>query len=237
MSYKRPSALASRPDSALFTSWMAGIGFALAAVPDRHADIEPTLVAASEVGMEGDFRVLGLLTTWIGIHHARIHAARLVTQLESHPSARMRAYWAAISFWLVKDRRLSRLQAGYEGPALPLLEVGNEFQLARRGEDPRFVGSALLVPAGALRDRHADVLTASALIRWHTGYRNRVLLGPTWRALLWTLLEQQPELSAAEAARQTRCAFATAWEVVQDFRLLADGEVQTIASDMLPESG
>ena len=63
------------------------------------------------------------------------------------------------------------------------------------------------------------------LVRRHAGYRNWVLMGPTWRADVWTVLEATPDVSVAEAARRARCSFATAWQVVQDFRLL-HGTVQ-----------
>jgi molybdenum-dependent DNA-binding transcriptional regulator ModE len=45
-------------------------------------------------------------------------------------------------------------------------------------------------------------------------------MGANWRADVWTVLEQAPNLSAAEAARRAGCSFATAWQVVQDFALL-----------------
>ena len=41
-----------------------------------------------------------------------------------------------------------------------LLPTGNEFQIKRRGEDPRFVATKLRVPSGSLCDRAADVLAA-----------------------------------------------------------------------------
>lgn len=129
-----------------------------------------------------DLRVLAVLTTWIGVHHARIHADRLVRGVRTHDSPRIRAYWAAVALWLAKDRRLARLTQPPDAPALPLLPVGTDFQIARRGEDERFAGSPLRVPAGTLRDRTADVLAPEVLVRRHPGYRHRVLLGPTWRA-------------------------------------------------------
>ena len=46
------------------------------------------------------------------------------------------------------------------------------------GEDERFAGSALRVPAGMLRDRAADVLSPTRLAAVHRGYFNRVRLGP-----------------------------------------------------------
>jgi len=41
------------------------------------------------------------------------------------------------------------------------------FQLKRHGEDPRFAGSALRVPANVLRDRAADVDPPAELARHH----------------------------------------------------------------------
>jgi hypothetical protein len=76
------------------------------------------------------------------------------------------------------------------------------------------------VPRGTLRDRPEDVLSPEVLVRRHAGYRNRVLLGPSFRADVWTVLERAPDLSVADVARRASCSFATAWQVVRDFRLL-----------------
>lgn len=79
------------------------------------------------------------------------------------------------------------------------------------------------MPAGVLRDRPADVLQPEALARLHRGYHNRVVFGPGWRADLWTVLEREPELSTAAAARRVGCGFATAWQVARDFRVVHAG--------------
>ena len=173
---------------------------------------------------DGDLRVLSVLTTWLGVHHAHVNADRLVRLAAAETSERVHAYWAAIASWLAKDRRFARLNTAYGGPRVDLLPVGTDFQLKRRGEDPRFVGSKLKAPAGTLRDRDDDVLSPEALARRHAGYRNRLLMGPTWRADVWTVLERAPELSVAEVARRASCSFATAWQVVQDFKLLRSVE-------------
>jgi len=225
MAFSRPSALLERPDDDALTRDMAGIGMNFAAEPNVDAPIEETLVHASSLGMDdGDLRVLSVLTTWLGVHAPHINADRLVRYASEHPSLRVRAYWAAIARWLAKDRRFARLAKLHDGPALDLLPVGTEFQIARRGEDERFAGSALRVPAGTLRDRDIDVLSPESLVRRHAGYRNRVRMGPTWRADVWTVLERAPELSVAEAARRAGCSFAAAWQVVQDFTLLHASE-------------
>jgi len=200
---------------------MAGIGMNFAADAVPGANIEDTLIFASELGMlEGDLRVLGILVQWLETHQDHINADRMVRVVREHAEARLRAFWAAVGAWLGKDRRFARLEKFYQGEAVPLLQVGNEFQISRRGEDSRFAGTSIIVPAGTLRQRTADVLSPAALARKHPGYRNRVLMGPTWRADVWTALEANPELSAAAAARRAYCAFATAWQVKRDFDLL-----------------
>jgi hypothetical protein len=197
---------------------MVGIGMTFAAEPRVDADIESTLLHASELGMvEGDLRVLSLLTTWMGVHHARLNADRLVRLVGENPAPRVRAYWSAVAVWFGKDRRLARLVKAYSEAPFDLLPTGNAFQLARRGADERFTGSKLRIPRGPLRDRPDDVLTPEALVRRHAGYRNRVLMGPTWRADVWTVLEREPELAVAEAARRASCSFAIAWQTAQDF--------------------
>ncbi len=221
MPYSRPIGLDARPGPSELTARMAGIGLNFAVEPERDGDIELTLVHASEVGMQDDdLRVLSVLTTWLGVHHRSVNADRLFRAVKDHESRRVRAYWSAIASWLRADRRFARLERLRKRARIDLASSGSGFQLARRGEDERFVGSALRVPAGVLRDRRADVLSPSRLAALHRGYRNRVRMGPSWRADVWTVLESQPGLSVADAARRVRCSFAVAWEVARDFAVL-----------------
>lgn len=221
MAFRRAIQPPPRPAPEVLTGQMVGIGMNFASQPIRDANIEDTLLHGSEVGMiEDDLRVLGVLVQWLEAHHGYVNADRLVRVVPGHPSPRVRAFWAAIARWLDKDRRLARLASAYHGPRIDLLEVGTAFHVERRGEDDRFARSPLVVPAETLRARAADVLTPSELVRQHAGYRNRVLMGPSWRADVWTLLEARPDTTVAEAARRAYCAFSTAWQTKQDFDLL-----------------
>ncbi len=209
------------PAAEMLTARMVGIGMNFAAVPDHDADLELTLLHASQVGMnDGDLRVLSVLTTWLGVHHHYVNIARLVVEARVNSSQRVLAYWAAIASRVVGEQRRAKLRRLYAGPRVALLPVGTKFQIRRRGEDPRFIDSPLLVPAGTLRDRPGDVLAPEVLARRHTGYRNRVLFGPTSRAEAWTLLERSPNQAVAEVAARADCSITTARLVARDFKFL-----------------
>lgn len=77
------------------------------------------------------------------------------------------------------------------------------------------------MPTGILRDRPADVLTPVELARVHRTYLRRILLGPSYRADMWAVLDGDASLSASELARRTYGSFATAWHVLQDWQVLA----------------
>lgn len=230
MAFNRVLMPGPRPGTSSLTADMVGIGMNFAANANAEANIEDTLLYASELGMdEGDLRVLTVLTTWFGIHHSHVNADRLVRLVAEHSSKRVQAYWAAVATWRAKDRRFARLASNHRSPTMDLLPVGTEFQITRRGEDERFSGTGLRVPAGTLRDRKTDVLSPEALVRQHPGYRNRVRMGPSWRADVWTILERDLDLSVADVARLAYCSFATAWQVVQDFSLLRLADAQLLA--------
>ena len=203
------------------TSALVGIGMLFAAEGLSSPNIEDTLLAASAEGMEkDDLRVLAMLTTWLEVHSHWINVDRLTRLVAAHPGERVRAFWAAVGHWFSKDRRFARLIQCYQGSPVELLATGTEFHLRRAGEDPRFAGSALRVPAGVLRDRKEDVLSPTELARQHGTYRRRILLGSSYRADMWAALDRDPGLTAAELARRTYGSFATAWQVKQDWALL-----------------
>jgi len=222
MAYKRLVAPPKLLHGDALTAAMVGIGMNFAAEPAPEPNIEDTLLAASVEGMDADdLRVLAVLVTWLGVHHPWINADRLVRATKALESTRGRAFWAAIGDWLERDRRLGRLTKLHPGKPIELLRTGTAVQIRRRGEDLRFQGTTLRVPAGVLRDRAADVLTPEHLARRHLGYRYRVLIGPSYRADMWAALEREPSLTPTELARRTYGSFATAWQVKQDWELLA----------------
>ncbi|MCA9643254.1 MAG: hypothetical protein KC492_21295, partial [Myxococcales bacterium] len=232
MAYERPRALGEPPEVRVIERRLCGLGMLLGQRPDPEAMIEPTLVHGVRLALDGwDMRALGVLVVWLEVHHARVHVPWLLRCVrEQHPpaSAPELALWSALGQWLERqDRRFVALARLYDGPRLDVLPGTSATLLARRGEDPRFEATLARIPEGTLRRRLDDVLSPEDLASLHPGYRNRVIMGASWRAVLWTLLERQPSLSAAALAREARCAFATAWQVRRDFLLIhASAEAQ-----------
>lgn len=228
MSYSRNVLPAKQPGLGDLAGMLTGIGFRLSAVASADANIEDALYFASQAGMDqDDLRVLAMLVTWLECHYPRVNADRMIRLIAADVSPRVRAFWAAVGCWLVRDRRFARMKALHTGPRIPLLRASGGFLLTRSGEDPRFDGTPLIVPAGTLRSRLSDVLTAEELTSSHRAYRWRVMVGPTYRADMLAYLEQTPALTAAELARRTYGSFATAFGVKRDWELLRRGAEST----------
>ena len=220
MTYRRVVAPSELPQGEALTGAMIGIGMNFSGAEAKEPNIEDVLLAASVDGMErDDLRVLSVLVTWLGVH-TFVNADRLVRAVQTLHAPRVLCFWAAMGHWLRRDRRLARLANVYDGPRQDLLRSGSRFHIRRKGEDKRFIDGPLCVPNGVLRDRPADVLSASELAGRHRTYRFRVLMGPSYRADMWAELEQEPMLSAYELARRTYGSFATAWQVKRDRALL-----------------
>jgi hypothetical protein len=218
LAHSRAIAPVQAPSGDALTADLVGIGLLVGGEGSRDPNIEDTLLFASVEGMErDDLRVLAVLDTWFGLHAAHVNADRLTRLVALQASKRVRAFWSALAHWRGNDRRFARLARAYRGPRLDLLSTGTDFQLARHGEDPRFTGSKLRVPANVLRDRPADVLQPAELARTHAAYRWRLVIGPSYRADMWAALERKPDLSAAALARATYGSFASAWHARRDF--------------------
>ena len=229
MAFSRAIAAPATPSHDDLTAALIGVGFLLAGEGTPAPNIEDTLLWASVEGMKGDFRVLSILATWLGVHSRYVNADRLTRIVKLQASQEVRALWSGLAHWQGKDSRWKRLGEIYEGPRVAPLPEGANFQIRRHGEDPRFAGTPLRVPANFLRDRVRDVLTPSELAARHFVYAARVQMGPTYRADMWAALKAEPTLSAAELARRAYGSFATAWSTRRDFAILAKGSANIAA--------
>lgn len=201
------------------TSDLVGIGFRLAAPPPTlEPNLEDTLVAASIEGIvRDDFRVLALLVDWIGIHVERINVDRITKLVAALPHKKVKAFWAGIAHWQSTDPRMKKLLRVHPKQRVDLYADGGDFLIQRSGEDERFVGSPIRVAAKTLRHRPSDIMSPTELSKIHSAYRWRVVIGPTYRADMWALLEKDPHLKAAEIAIRSYGSWPTAWSVKRDW--------------------
>ena len=137
--FRRDAAARELLEGDTLTRAMVGIGMGFAAEAQPDANIEDTILAASEEGIErDDMRVLGVLVDWLDIHATWINADRLCRLVLASGSPRIAAFWSAFAQRHRTDRRFSRLLALVADARCDLLRVGADFQVHRRGEDPRF---------------------------------------------------------------------------------------------------
>lgn len=221
MSFKRQFLPSSFPKGDELTSNMYSIGmrFAIKA-PKEEPNIEDTLIAASIEGMNGDYRALSLLVDWIDIHYERINVDRLIQLIGTLPDQKVQIFWVAIAQWKKYDWRFKKLIKRYKGPRLSFLEERGKFQIQKYGEDERFSNTVLIIPSRFLRHRPQDIMPPSELAKKHLAYYYRILIGPSYRADMWALLEHNPKLSLSELARKSYGSFPTAWKVKRDWILL-----------------
>lgn len=204
------------------TPQLVSIGFLFA--DDRakeEPNIEDALIAASREGLAGDYRTLALLVDWMPIHLKQLNVDRLASVVKELSDERLRAFWSAVGRWQKSDPRLAKLKRLYRGPRMPIIDKELiRFPLKRDGEDTRFEGTCLIVPGKILRHRPSDIADPTFVAKHHLAYRYRIIIGPSYRADMWALLDREPNLSSSELARRCYGSFATAWDVKKDWAII-----------------
>ncbi len=222
MSFKREINPVCFYQNAELNSALISIGIRIAGQKSlTDFNIEDVLISASIEGIcQEDYRVLGLMVDWIEIHGKLINVDRLAKIVSILNDEKVRRFWKAISQWQSKDIRFKKIGkvSKIRGSA-DLLDVGTDFLIRKNGEDERFKGSALRVPNLTLRHRLDDIHSPQTLSQINLFYRFRLMIGASYRADLWALLEKKPHLTPTELARLTYSSFATAWGVKRDFEI------------------
>jgi hypothetical protein len=133
---------------------------------------------------------------------------------------RLVCFWSATANHILSDPRFKKLKKLYKGERLDLLKVGMKFQIGRHGEDPRFKDTCLRVPGNVLRNRPRDILEPARLAKINAIYRYRIIIGPSYKADQWALLEKSRTLTPSELAKLSYSSFGSAWETKKDFESL-----------------
>jgi hypothetical protein len=202
------------------TSDLVSIGFQLQWRPGAPANIEDTLIAASIEGVAGDYRILAILVDWLDQHLFNVNADRLTKLVIQQNNLRLKAFWCAIAEWKKDDNRFKKISK-LTRRRIDLLEFGTDFIVDKKGEDPRFENTVLRVPNETLRKRERDVLSPPLVAKIHPAYRARLMIGPTYRADMWAILESNHgEVSLSDLARQAYGCFNTAIKAKKDWSIL-----------------
>ena len=199
-------------------------------------NIEKTLIAASIEGAVGrDFRVLAVLTTWLGKHHKQVNFRSLKKLLEplfaENPNDDLSLYWSAIGFWISqKDHRFAALKKCYSGPRREFGNRNSQVIIDEKGEDPRFAASPLKIVVGGLRHRLRDVMPAEYIAYLHASFANRILMGPTYRADIFMCLELG-HTDIFEIVEKTNASPAQIHQTRKDWLILREAdEIHKIAN-------
>lgn len=222
MSFKRTISIETYFQGAELTSAMAAIGIKIGSEKNfKNVNIEDTLIAGAIEGINGDYRVLSLITNWIEVHYERINVDRLYKAVKIISDIKVRCYFSSLHWIFKNDARFKKFKSLYKGERI-LLGLSKEysFLVHRNKEDSRFEKSKLIVAKNTLRNRKEDIYSIQELSRHHKVYYFRLLIGPSYRADMVAHLTLDSELSPSELAKKTYGSFATAWDVVRDFKNL-----------------
>ena len=108
----------------------------------------------------------------------------------------------------------------YAGARIDIPKEGVEFHLDRHGEDQRFINGPIRIPDNILRKRKTDVVPLQLIQEHNLFIRYRIMMGPTYRADMWAVLDLHPEVVPAELARRTYGSFTTACHVKREWELI-----------------
>ena len=196
-------------------------------------NIEASIISASiEAVNNKDNRMGGLLVDWITIHYLRVNVDRLtkfVFSLSDSDYKFVKIFWCANAQRLfIKDQRFKRLSELYSGKRLNFADrfvkkgqkKVTKMLIEIKGEDERFKKTCIRVPKGYFSERPKQIFPVSVIAKNHLSYRYRVMMGSSYRADLWALLDSNPSISAYALGKKAHCSYRTAYIAKKDYELL-----------------
>ncbi|MDE0119191.1 MAG: hypothetical protein OXM55_04195 [Bdellovibrionales bacterium] len=196
-------------------------------------NIEASLISASiEAVNNKDNRIGGLLVDWITLHYLRVNVDRLtkfVFSLSDSDYKFVKVFWCANAQRLfIKDQRFKRLSELYKGKRVNFadrfIKRGQQkvtkVLIEIKGEDERFKRTCIRVPEGYFSERPHQIFPVSVIAKNHLPYRYRVMMGSSYRADLWALLDIDPHISAYALGKKAHCSYRAAYMAKKDYGLL-----------------
>ena len=196
-------------------------------------NIEASIISASiEAVNNKDNRIGGLLVDWITAHYLRINLDRLtkfVFSLSDSDYKFVKIFWCANAQRLfARDQRFKRLSELYKGRSVNFADRSikkgqqrvTKMLIEMKGEDERFKRTCIRVPNGYFSERPHQIFPVSVIAKNHLPYRYRVMMGSSYRADLWALLNSDPNISAYALGKKVHCSYRAAYMAKKDYELL-----------------
>ena len=220
MSYKRVL-LDELLEAKDLTQSMIGIGMLFGGAGFKNPNIENTILSATHHGIiNQDYRVLAMATLWLEKHLFILNASRLLKLIEGYKdNTEFYRFWVAVAQWHGTDSRFKSLREKISLKSKQEISKGARFLAKRNGFDSRFKNTCLIVPKKMLVKKDWLVLSPQKMINHHLDYRWRLIIGPTFRADMWSQLEQNHSLAAATIAKKSYGSYATAYRAKKEFEI------------------
>ena len=196
-------------------------------------NIEASIISASiEAINNKDNRIGELLVDWITLHYLRVNVDRLtkfVFSLSDSDYKFVKIFWCANAQRLfIKDQRIKRLSELYKGRRINFADrfvkkgepKVTKMLIEMKGEDERFKRTCIRVPKGYLSERPHQIFPVFVIAKNHLPYRYRVMMGSSYRADLWALLDSDPNISAYALGKKVHCSYRAAYIAKKDYGLL-----------------
>lgn len=197
---------------------LAGIGIELSGVkPNRRADIERTLLIASEHADGAERRLFGLIASWIVVHGGLVSIGKMrrLMRLEKIGDPQI---ISALAFVALDNGHHEWGSLAKSYPARVLWDsVATRSAIGLKGEEPTLLKAGLRVPNTFLRLRTSDIATVANLSKLNLQVRLRLIFGvnPRADAIFYLSFEA---LSAKALMRKIGCSYEPANRIMRELR-------------------
>jgi len=201
------------------------IGFSEAELPLTNLtpfdfDIEETLIQAM-IEARTDFRLLGLLATWIKAFGGSVILEKFFKKSNEHQLTEddpILNFLIAIAILNGHIKWRYWLKASPKHPIYPTDETTLKSLISVRGEDPDLAKLGVRVPTGYLKSKESNILSPPELVRINHQYRNRLIFGANWRADIVTAIESGLQ-NAFQISKKIGCSYEPAHRVSREYYL------------------
>ena len=204
-----------------FYDRLTGIGVELTGTkPDRTADIERTLIEASEYVEAERGRLIGLLVSWVVVHGGLVNVTRLKRLLEKEGRGDKQVI-AALAYLAVANGFHTWKPLCKKYPERALWGESTLRALKFKKPQKDFRRAGLLFPEDFLRIRESDILEIENLAKAHRLIHYRLLFGVNPRADVAFYLSRSDEKKSTlqELMKAVGCSYEPVHRIVRSFDL------------------